>query len=127
MTDTGLYYANYNSTAGGLKPILVGWYLSQNYAASNPEATGVSPYGIADLAGNVWEHLINCAWATVPLNGTGGYAFPGTWPDATAGKGLRGGCWNNAAGGLRVSNRVFAGWTNTSRRNDVGIRPARTR
>ena len=121
-----LYYANYNNTAGA-KPILVGWYLSQGYAPSATEATGASPYGIADLAGNVWEHLINCAWATVPTNGNGTITPPASWPTAAAGKGLRGGFWVSTATGLRVSDRLNAGWTSTGRSDSVGFRPARTK
>ena len=122
-----LYYANYGSIAGGQKPILVGWYLSQNYAASNPAVTGASVYGIADLAGNVWEHLINCAALTVPLNGNGTTTWPTSWPGAAAGKGVRGGDWTNGATVLRVSDRVYAGWTDAARYGNIGFRPARTK
>lgn len=122
-----LYYANYNYVTGGYAPILVGWYLSQGYAPSATEATGASPYGIADLAGNVWEHLINCDWTTVPLNGNGTITPPASWPGAATGKGLRGGSWNDTATYLRVSGRVNAGWTSTVRVNNVGCRPARTK
>ena len=123
-----LYYANYGNIAGGEKPILVGWYLSQNYAASNPAVTGASVYGIADLAGNVWEHLVNCDWATVPLNGNGTTTWPASWPGAAAGKGLRGSNWgSDDAVSLRVSDRSNAGWANAGRSSSVGIRPARTK
>ncbi|MBI4711703.1 MAG: formylglycine-generating enzyme family protein [Planctomycetes bacterium] len=122
-----LHYANYNNIAGGAKPILVGWYLSQWYAPSATEATGASPYGITDLSGNVWEHLINCASLTVPANGDGTITAPASWPGAAAGKGLRGGGWDNTATVLQVSARPSAGWANTVRNINVGFRPARTK
>jgi len=121
-----IHYANYNNTAGA-KPILVGWYLSQGYAPSATEATGASPYGIADLAGNVWEHLINCDWTTVPTNGNGTITPPASWPGAATGKGLRGGYWGSTATNLQVSYRYVAGWTGAGRDNVVGFRPARTK
>ncbi len=42
--------------------------------------------------------------------------------------GIRGGSWNNtvANGNLRVSDRNNAGWTNTTRNNNVGFRAVRT-
>lgn len=40
--------------------------------------------------------------------------------------GIRGGSWNNDASNLRVSDRNNAGWTNTDRNNNVGVRPAKT-
>jgi formylglycine-generating enzyme required for sulfatase activity len=128
-----IQYANYNYVTGGYAPVLVGWYLSQNYATTNPGGstgiayTGASPYGIADLAGNDWEHLINCEWTTVPLNGTGTITAPASWPTAASGKGLRGGGWYDYAAYLRVSDRYGAGWADTGRDYSVGFRPARTK
>jgi len=41
-------------------------------------------------------------------------------------KGIRGASWNNDAVNLRVSDRNNAGWTNATRNNNVGFRPAST-
>ncbi|MFH1229932.1 MAG: SUMF1/EgtB/PvdO family nonheme iron enzyme [Planctomycetota bacterium] len=130
--DSGVHYiqyANHGATEGA-KPILVGWYLSQGYAPANREWTGASPYGVADLAGNVWEHLINCDWTTVPANGNGTITPPASWPGTFSGKGIRGGGWNIAPSFLvqvRISDRNNAGWLYAVRVNYVGSRPARTK
>lgn len=117
------YYANYNNTSGG--PVNVGHYLSADIARSN-EQTGASPYGVTDLAGNDWEHLINCASIATAANGSGALSPPASWPGAASGKGIRGGCWDNTSSYLRVSDRYNAGWTDTTRNFDVGFRAART-
>jgi len=118
------YYANYNNAAGA-KPINVGHYLSGDVARTDAE-TGASPYGVTDMGGNLWEHLINCASTTTPANGDGTTTTPASWPAASSGKGLRGGSWAHASGSLRVSDRSFAGWTSTVRFSLMGFRPART-
>ena len=128
-----IQYANYNYVTGGYAPVLVGWYLSQSYATTNPGGatgiayTGASPYGVADLAGNNWEHLINCAALTVPTNGAGTITPPTSWPGAASGKGLRGGNWISSATYLQVSDRDNAGWSDTDRNSSIGFRPARTK
>lgn len=118
------YYANYNNQAGA-KPLAVGLYLSGDVVRTN-EQTGASPYGVTDLGGNLWEHLINCAWTTTPANGSGTTSVPGSWPTAASGKGIRGGSWNISSANLRVSDRYFAGYASTSRVNSCGFRCART-
>ena len=118
------YYANYNN-AGGAKPINVGHYLSGDVTRTD-EQTGASSYGVTDMGGNLWEHLINCASTTTPANGDGTTAVPASWPTASSGKGIRGGSWYNTSGNLRVSDRNHAGWTNTARNRNIGFRPART-
>ena len=137
--DAPRYYTNYfdkNANTDGYDgPTNVGNYLSGDLARSSAQ-TGASPYGVADMAGNNWEHLINCnKWdgggtvAPTPLNGDGNFVvLPASWPGAATGKGLRGGSWYSsvANGDLRVSDRSDAEWTNAARYNDVGFRPART-
>jgi formylglycine-generating enzyme required for sulfatase activity len=127
--DAWKYYANFYDNSDNADiydgPTNVGNYLSGDIARTN-EQTGASPYGVADLAGNVWEHLINCAWATIPENGSGALTPPSSWPGASSGKGLRGGSWGDATSGLRVSVRSNAAWTYTYRDSVVGFRPART-
>ena len=117
------YYANYNNQSGA-KPINVGHYLSADVTRTNAE-TGASPYGVADLAGNVWEHLINCQGTTTPLNGNGTITPPVSWPGAATGKGFRGGGWDNGSTYLRVSDRTYAGWSGAYRGSGVGLRAAR--
>ena len=133
--DAHKYFANWYDNANnvygvGAQPdgvTYVGNYLSGDETRTN-EQKGCSPYGIADLAGNVWEHLINCAYTTTPNNGDGDTDFADeSWPTAASGhKGIRGGAWNDGATHLRVSDRHVAGWTNATRYNNVGFRPART-
>jgi formylglycine-generating enzyme required for sulfatase activity len=118
------YYANYNN-ASGAKPINVGHYLSGDVVRTDAE-TGASPYGVTDMGGNNWEHLINCAATTTPANGDGTTTTPASWPAASSGKGIRGGSWSNSSATLRVSDRTYAGWTLTDRLSYVGLRPART-
>jgi len=127
--DAWQYYANFydgganSDTYDG--PTDVGLYLSGDITRTNAQ-TGASIYGVADLAGNVWEHLINCAHTTLPLNGDGSITAPASWPNADAGKGIRGGAWCHGATYLRVSARSSAGWTITGRYYRVGVRVART-
>ena len=122
-TTISQYYANYKNTSSG--PIDVGHYLSGDIARTNAQ-TGASPYGVTDLAGNNWEHLINCAATTTPAEGDGSLTPPASWPGASSGKGLRGGSWYNSSGDDRVSGRYNASWTKVERNISVGVRPART-
>jgi len=127
--DAWQYYANFyddaanTDTYDGLTD--VGLYLSGDIVRTNAQ-TGASIYGVADLAGNLWEHLINCAHTTLPLNGDGSITAPASWPDASAGKGRRGGGWTGDAAYLRVSDRDVAGSTNDARDYKIGARVART-
>ncbi|MDD5210631.1 MAG: SUMF1/EgtB/PvdO family nonheme iron enzyme [Elusimicrobiales bacterium] len=119
-------FLNYNNTAGCTKVLDVGRYMSGDVYRT-PAETGASPWGIADLAGNVWEFNINCSWASVPLNGDGTLNLPGSWPVPGASTvGLRGGSWIIPEAYVRVSARYNASWASTNRSNNVGCRGART-
>jgi formylglycine-generating enzyme required for sulfatase activity len=120
------YYTNCCNLAGG--PVDVGHYLSKDITRSDSQ-TGASPYGVADLAGNLWEQVINNAWTKLPANGNGTISPPASWPTASAGRGVRGGGWNSYGGGvafLRLSDRIYAGDDSAGRSASYGIRPART-
>ena len=124
------FYANYNNTSTG--PSNVGHYLSGDVTPARSSAeTGASVYGVTDIAGNNWEHLINCAWLKVPDNGNGTTSWPASstatgWPDAASGKGLWGGVWYGGSTNLRVSDRFLAGYSVATRSGSYGFRPART-
>ncbi|HBB67931.1 MAG: hypothetical protein A2X28_02865 [Elusimicrobia bacterium GWA2_56_46] len=119
-------YLNYNNTAGCTKVLDVGRYMSGDMYRTAAE-TGASPWGIPDLAGNVWEFILNSSYASVPANGTGTVYWPGGWPvPGATNAGLRGGGWSYIASYVRVSDRYFTSWANTSRSSSFGARCART-
>ncbi|MDO8803790.1 MAG: SUMF1/EgtB/PvdO family nonheme iron enzyme [Elusimicrobiota bacterium] len=119
-------YMNYYVAGMSQKVLDVGRYMSGDVSRTAAE-TGASPWGIADLAGNVLELILNSAYTSVPLNGTGTVAWPVGWPTpGGAGYGLRGGSWGSGATNARVSGRGYAGWTFTGRDVSVGARVART-
>ena len=119
-------YMNYNSGAVSPKVLDVGRYLSGDVYRT-PEQTGAGPYGIADLAGNVFEHVINCSYASVPENGNGTALWPAAWPAPDSDrKGVRGGNMYYGASLARVSDRTYAGWTDSIRYFDSGARGGRT-
>ncbi|MEI7482318.1 MAG: formylglycine-generating enzyme family protein, partial [Elusimicrobiota bacterium] len=119
-------YMNYGNLGYCTRVLDVGRYMGGDVYRTTAE-TGASPWGIADLAGNVWELVINSKWASVPLNGNGTPTLPATWPVPGADTaGDRGGGWGSDASGARVSDRYFASWANTNRNGDVGARGCRT-
>jgi formylglycine-generating enzyme required for sulfatase activity len=82
-------------------------------------ARGKSPYGMDDLAGNVWEWIMDRYdqgyYDVSPTKNPHG-------PAAGPLRVLRGGAWNNDAATIRAANR--AGYAPSARRNDVGFRCA---
>ena len=120
-------YLNYNNVTGCQKVLDVGRYMSGDVTRSAAE-TGASPWGIADLAGNVWEFILNSAYTSLPLNGTGTVVWPLGWPvPGGADYGLRGGSsGNSTTTSARVSDRSLAGWPYANRGNLLGARVART-
>ena len=141
--DAWKYYANFydggNNTDTYDGPTNVGNYLAGSIESPvitrTRAQTGVSPYRVADLAGNAWEHVINCdknSGTTVltPLNGDGAlhsdYLTDLRWSNANVGKGFRGGSWGNPLAHLRVSDRSIAGWPGADRYGGIGFRAVRT-
>lgn len=80
---------------------------------------GSSPYGVHDLAGNVWEWIADRYdqnyYAAGPEQNPKG-------PAISPLRVLRGGAWNNDAATIRSANR--AAYAPSARRNDVGFRCA---
>jgi formylglycine-generating enzyme required for sulfatase activity len=80
---------------------------------------GMSPYGVLDMSGNVWEWVSDWYsenyYQESPLENPAG-------PESMTNKVLRGGGWNNLPLYLRVASRAFDPDFNASR--DVGIRCA---
>ena len=141
--DAWKYYANYYDGGSNANtydgPTNVGNYLAGSIESPVITRTtaqaGASPYGVADLAGNVWEHMINCdknSGTTVltPANGDGAlhtsYLTDLNWSDAALGKGFRGGSWDSGSSYLRVSDRYYAGDTRSGRNINMGFRAVRT-
>ena len=119
-------YLNYNYVTGGYKVLDVGRYMSGDVSRTAAE-TGASPWGIADLAGNVWEYMLNCAYTSIPLNGTGTVVWPAGWPTpGVAGYGRRGGSWDSPVAREHISDRLPSGWAQTGRDYSLGARVART-
>ncbi len=80
---------------------------------------GMSPFGVMDMSGNVWEWVADWYSETYyqgsPLDDPAG-------PEGTTSKVLRGGGWKNLPLYLRVSSRSFDPYFNAS--SDVGFRCA---
>lgn len=145
--QTGNGLANYNNAVGG--PLRVG--SSATASTTIRKQAGASFYGILNLSGNVWEHVVT-------VGNTAGRSFAGThgdgvltttssyegnatnvdWPgiDSTSdargvtgatGSGFRGSAWDETTTRyLQVSNREYAGDDDNTRRSDTGGRLVRT-
>ena len=118
-------YLNYNDTTGCQKVLDAGRYMSGDVYRTAAE-TGLSPWSIADLAGNVWEFTLNCSYLSVPANGNGTVYWPAGWPAPGATTyGRRGGGWDSVWSNARVSDRAAASWPNAGRYFNMGGRVAR--
>ena len=80
---------------------------------------GASPYGVMDLAGNVWE-WVNDWWAESYYGVSPASNPPG--PTSGTTKVLRGGGWYGFGYSLRIANRF--GDTPMDRVNVIGFRCA---
>lgn len=120
-------YVNYNNTAGCLKVLDAGRYMSGDIYRTVAE-TGASPWGIADLSGSVMELILDCSYPSVPANGNGTVSWPAGWPSPSgSGYGGRGGSWGYTWDLLRVSDRQATfGIPFPGRDGNVGARGSRT-
>ena len=80
-------------------------------------ANGVSPYGVLDLAGNVWE-WVSSKYGNYPYRSDDGREDQ----SSTEVRVLRGGSWNNGAGHVRSADRYRLGPDN--RNGSIGFRVA---
>jgi len=133
--------AMYGATAG---PGRVGMFQS---LASSRYTSGCSFYGVADLAGNVYERAVTVgnsdgrAFTGLHGNGilsTNGNANVDFWPGnngtggiggevtGASGIGFRGGAWGSTSSELRVSDRSKAAQTDATRSQYYGFRGVRS-
>lgn len=130
LIDGGTHTANFCNwgvAEGGGKPVSIGWYLANH----TDEKNGASPYGVADLAGNLWEQVVTCDWQKPLDNGNGTIVPPPSWPPPETGKGWRGGGWGYVASDMRISTRGSPAWAKprwheATRRVNIGIRGVRS-
>lgn len=128
------YYMNFGNQTGGEKVLDVGRYMSGDVYRTAAQ-TGASPYGVADLGGQVWNQVLNCQFTSVPTGGNGSY-FPesyANWPvsvpsgDGSDYIGIVGGNWWNAYHYAKISIRTTrSNWSLYSRYSNVGGRGGRT-
>jgi formylglycine-generating enzyme required for sulfatase activity len=136
----------FSSTPDG--PYRVGSFAD---GTSTRAQSGGSYYGVMELSGDLWERTVTLGQSAgrsfTGTNGDGklvkgiGAAYDGNatntdWPgiDGTAargvtgatGSGFRGGSWSDSSSDARVSDRVIAANTGTSRYGYVGGRCSRT-
>jgi formylglycine-generating enzyme required for sulfatase activity len=96
-----------------------GYYCVGDTSAVGSYPSGASPYGLLDMAGNVWEWVHD--WYSSTYNSTLPYDNP-TGPDTGTGKVLRGGGWYFNDDLLRVANRDVSYPSNEY--SDLGFRCA---
>jgi formylglycine-generating enzyme required for sulfatase activity len=126
--------AIYGSTqvSGNNGPVRVGIFANET---SGRVSAGASYWGIMELSGNLWERPVTIGNETgrafTGTHGDGvldssGDANAATWPVTDAvGAGWRGGSWVNGTFYVQVSDRVYAGYSDSSRYGELGFRAVR--
>jgi formylglycine-generating enzyme required for sulfatase activity len=125
-------YGNTSSDIGG--PIRVGIFAA-NGSNSGRVSAGASYWGIMELSGNVWERPVTIDNGTgrafTGMHGDGvltsnGDADAATWPGTdSVGAGWRGGSWFNDTDVVPVSDRSYAGYSDSNRYDFIGFRAVR--
>lgn len=124
-------YKYYGNTDSGTGASNVGQYLSGDIISPSrtPEQTGASPYGVADLTGNLWEFTFNCLSTLTPRNGDGklhaSYSEDLNWSMTDGDYGIRGGSFRSGSTSYSISQRNW-GATASARTIDSGFRAVRT-
>lgn len=134
-------YLNFDHSGSGTGQVAdAGRYMSGDVYRT-PAETGASPWGIADLAGNLAEYTFNCSYSSVPSNGNGTPAWPANWAGGwnlppggssvgSAAVGFRGGSWANISTYFNgwyfaISGRGWASFTANNYYTDMGARAVR--
>lgn len=150
---TNAHYDNFNENNNTNGPVRVGSFAT---ADGNREQSGASHWGVMEMSGNLWERTVTVGnTAGRSFTGLHGDGRPDTMGDANvdfwpgingnsntaqanaewqgtlgvtnaSGSGFRGGAWDTGEPLLRLSLRINATLTETSRSGNFGFRGVRT-
>ena len=129
------FYNNYDPVNGNyLGPLRVGIFAANGYNTGRV-SSGASYWGIMELSGNLWERAVTIGnekgRAFTGIHGDGlltsdGNADAATWPGLDSyGAGWRGGSWNSNTDNMQVSDRNYAGDSNSYWDSYIGFRAVR--
>jgi formylglycine-generating enzyme required for sulfatase activity len=129
------FYNNYDPANDNyLGPLRVGIFAANGYNTGRV-SSGASYWGIMELSGNLWERAVTIGnekgRAFTGIHGDGlltsdGNADAATWPGLDSyGAGWRGGSWNSNTDNMQVSDRNYAGDSNSYWDSYIGFRAVR--